>query len=81
MKDARVCKGKNCGYIKYGCWRYVKAKAAQQRYLQPENPGLACESPWPLTEVTVHMMCVEEQNLTRQVKTASACFTSDLAAI
>ncbi|MGC1955730.1 MAG: hypothetical protein WA970_24800 [Gammaproteobacteria bacterium] len=81
MNDARACKGENCGYIKYGCWRYVKAKAARQDYLQPANPGLACESLWPLTDVTVHMMCAEGQNLTDQLRTASACLTRDLAAV
>lgn len=80
MKDARACKGENCGYIKYGCWRYVKPTAAHQSYLQPAMPGLACESLWPLTDVTVGMMCAEGRNITQQVKIASTrCFKSDLA--
>jgi hypothetical protein len=80
MKDAIACKGENCGYIKYGCWRYVKPKAAHEKYLQPVTPGLACESLWPLTDVTVHMMCTEGRKVTRQVRAASVCcFTNDLA--
>ena len=82
MKDARACKGENCGYIKYGCWRYVKPKAAQETYLKPATTGLACESLWPLTDVTVGMMCTEGRNLTRQVGAASACCSAnDLTAM
>lgn len=81
MKDPRACKGENCGYIKYGCWRYVKPKDAQQDYLKPVAPGLACESLWPLTDVTVRMMCMEGRKVTRQVRAATAsCARNDLVA-